>query len=81
MQNTGNSSRWGIVRVYVDELGFVFVGGDVSAPRYSSLWEGGGTRKARDGGREEISACFSPPVKCCAFDSPLSEGAETAGDS
>ena len=32
MQNTGNSSRWGIVRVYVDELGFVFVGGDVSAP-------------------------------------------------
>ena len=66
------------------------VGGDDSAPRYSSLWEGrlphsvremsrsdrgrpppsaGGTRKARDGGREEISACFSPPVKCCAFDS------------
>ena len=29
----------------------------------------GGTRKARDGGREEISACFSPPVKCFAFDS------------
>lgn len=26
MQNTGNSSCWGIARVYVDELGFVFVG-------------------------------------------------------
>ena len=35
--------------------------------------------QAKDGGREEISACFSPPVKCVAFDSPLSEGAETAG--
>ena len=32
MQNTGNSSCWGIARVYVDELGFVFVGGGDSAP-------------------------------------------------
>ena len=27
MQNTGNSACWGIARVYVDELGFVVVGG------------------------------------------------------
>ena len=33
MQNTGNSSCWGIARVYVDELGFVFVGGAESSPR------------------------------------------------
>ena len=33
MQNTGNSSCWGIARVYVNELGFVFVGGDDSALR------------------------------------------------
>ena len=31
--------------------------------------------------RRERNGKISPPVKCCAFDSPLSEGAETAGDS
>lgn len=32
MQNTGNSSRWGIIHVYVDELGFVFVGATTRRP-------------------------------------------------
>ena len=29
--------------------------------------------------RRERNEKISPSVKCCAFDSPLSEGAETAG--
>ena len=35
--------------------------------------------QAKDGGREEISACFSPPVKCVAFDSPLVRGGINGG--
>ena len=31
--------------------------------------------------RRERNGKISPPVKCYAFDSPLSEGAETAGAS
>ena len=81
MQNTGNSSRWGIVHVYVDELGFVFVGATtrrlVIPP---SGREVARAKRVTEGERKYLLVSL-PQSNAVHLTAPSSEGAETAGDS